>query len=89
MQPAAVLRRAVNTYLDHLTVERALSVNTLAAYRRDLDRYLVGLAAQHITDLAAVTPRQVASYLADLREGTADRPPLAARSATSCVIRLV
>ena len=33
------LRRAVKAYLDHLTVERGLSRNTLASYRRDLDRY--------------------------------------------------
>ena len=27
-------------YLDHLAVERGLSANTLAAYRRDLRRYV-------------------------------------------------
>ena len=27
-------------YLDHLTVERGLSPNTVAAYRRDLGRYV-------------------------------------------------
>ena len=27
-------------FLDHLTVERGLSENTLDAYRRDLDRYV-------------------------------------------------
>ena len=34
------LERAVHRYLDHLTVERGLAANTLAAYRRDLTRYL-------------------------------------------------
>ncbi|MBM0260001.1 site-specific integrase, partial [Micromonospora sp. 4G55] len=39
------MRRAVRGYLDHLTVERGLSANTLASYRRDLERYLDTLAA--------------------------------------------
>ncbi|MBM0235831.1 site-specific integrase, partial [Micromonospora sp. STR1_7] len=34
---APALRRAVRAYLDHLTVERGLSPNTLVSYRRDLD----------------------------------------------------
>ncbi|HEY1486332.1 MAG TPA: site-specific integrase, partial [Micromonosporaceae bacterium] len=83
--PAAALLRAVRTYLDHLTVERALSANTLAAYRRDLDRYLSWLTAQGVTALAGITPRQVAAYLAALREGTADHPPLAATSAARAI----
>ena len=40
-QPSPALRRVLRTYLDHLTVERGLSGNTLSSYRRDLDRYLV------------------------------------------------
>ncbi len=81
----AALSRAVNTYLDHLTVERALSANTLAAYRRDLDRYLVWLAATGIAALADIEPRQVAAYLASLREGTATHPALAATSAARAI----
>jgi integrase/recombinase XerD len=84
-QPAAALRRAVDGYLDHLTVERALAGNTLSAYRRDLDRYLTWLAAAAVVDLAAVTPRQVAAYLATLREGDNGHPPLAAASAARAI----
>jgi integrase/recombinase XerD len=83
--PAAALLRAVNTYLDHLTVERALSANTLSAYRRDLDRYLAWLTAEGVTDLAGIAPRQVASYLASLREGTHTHPALAATSAARAI----
>ena len=84
-QPAAALRRAVGGYLDHLTVERALAGNTLSAYRRDLDRYLRWLASAAVVDLATVTPRQVAAYLATLREGDSDYPPLAAASAARAI----
>ncbi|MEV4642413.1 site-specific tyrosine recombinase XerD [Actinoplanes sp. NPDC049548] len=63
-----VLRQAVQTYLDHLTVERGLSRNTLESYRRDLERYLESLTAAGITDLAAVTPADVTRHLGELRE---------------------
>lgn len=84
-QPTAALRRATHGYLDHLTVERALAANTLNAYRRDLDRYLTWLATCGVADLATVTSRQVAAYLATLREGNEGHPPLAAASAARAI----
>ncbi|MDG4813988.1 tyrosine recombinase [Micromonospora sp. WMMD956] len=80
-EPAPALRRALRGYLDHLTVERGLSANTLASYRRDLDRYLATLAAAGIADLAAVGPGVVEAHLARLRAGGDGHPPLAVSSA--------
>ncbi|UQU67317.1 site-specific tyrosine recombinase XerD [Couchioplanes caeruleus] len=82
---APALRRAVRTYLDHLTVERGLSRNTLASYRRDLDRYLESLTAAGITELAAVTPADLTRHLVQLREGTPEHPALSAASAARAV----
>jgi len=79
------LRRAVRTYLDHLTVERGLSRNTLASYRRDLDRYLETLAAAGVGDLAAVTEAEIAGHLARLREGDPEHPALSTASAARAV----
>ncbi|MGB2569890.1 site-specific tyrosine recombinase XerD [Micromonospora citrea] len=81
VEPAPALRRAVRGYLDHLTVERGLSANTLSSYRRDLERYLTTLATAGVTDLAAVGPGVVESHLARLRAGDDEHPPLAVSSA--------
>jgi integrase/recombinase XerD len=62
-------------------VERGLAANTLESYRRDLSRYQQILAAAGRTEIGEVTSTDVASYVASLREGDADHPPLAASSA--------
>jgi integrase/recombinase XerD len=77
----AALRRAVDTYLDHLTVERSLAENTLASYRRDLDRYVDWLASAGIKSLADVAARDIAGHVAALRTGDEDHPVLSASSA--------
>ncbi|MFC3992729.1 site-specific tyrosine recombinase XerD [Actinoplanes siamensis] len=61
--------RAIQAYLDHLGVERGLSRNTLASYRRDLHRYAEHLAAAGIENLAQVRPDDVTGHLASLRDG--------------------
>lgn len=73
--------RAITGWLDHLRVERGVSPHTLAAYGRDLRRYRDFLAGRGIGDPAAVREADVAAFLASLREGFADHPPLAASSA--------
>jgi len=62
-------------------VERGLAANTLASYRRDLSRYQQVMTAAGRTEMGEVTSADIASYLAGLREGDADHPPLAASSA--------
>jgi integrase/recombinase XerD len=79
--PSPALRRAVRGYLDHLTVERGLSANTLSSYRRDLDRYLATLAASGVRELADVAATDVSGHVARLREGDGEHPPLSAASA--------
>ncbi|HYN29294.1 MAG TPA: site-specific tyrosine recombinase XerD [Dermatophilaceae bacterium] len=78
--------RAVADWLTHLDVERGLSRNTLAAYRRDLRRWTAYLAAAGVEDPAAVTEAHVTGFLATLREGGADAPPLAASSAARTLV---
>ncbi|MGH3803455.1 MAG: site-specific tyrosine recombinase XerD [Pseudonocardiaceae bacterium] len=76
----------MESYLNHLAVERGLSSHTLASYRRDLNRYEAALAAAGVTDVAGVSPRAVVGFVAWLREGDSDHPPLATSSVARAVI---
>lgn len=76
----------MRTYLDHLGVERGLATNTLTSYRRDLRRYLSYLDTVGIDGLDDVTEQTVVGFLAALREGDADHPPLSATSAGRTVV---
>jgi len=67
----------VNTYLDHLAVERGLTGNTIAAYRRDLARYAAHLARVDVA-FEEVREGEITEYLRSLREGDS---PLSAASA--------
>jgi len=80
------LQQSLQTYLDHLAVERGLAANTLASYRRDLRRYLDHLTARDVAAPDQVTEADVSSFLVLLREGDADHPPLAANSAARAVV---
>ncbi|MGY1826103.1 MULTISPECIES: site-specific tyrosine recombinase XerD [unclassified Blastococcus] len=78
--------RVVTGYLDHLTVERGLAANTIASYRRDLRRYTGYLAAAGVRGLREVAESDVAGFLASLRRGDEDHPPLSATSAARAVV---
>jgi integrase/recombinase XerD len=74
------LGREISAYVDHLRVERGLSVNTLAAYGRDLDRYASWLHAHAICTPQAVTGDTLESYATSLRSPASDDSSLAPAS---------
>ena len=76
------VRGQAQGYLDHLSVERGASANTMSAYRRDLDRYCAFLDTAGLSDLAAVGESDVEAFRAGLVTGDPDtgRRPLAASS---------
>jgi integrase/recombinase XerD len=78
--------RVVSGYLDHLAVERGLAANTIASYRRDLRRYTAFLAAAGVRGLGEVAESDVAGFLAALRAGDDEHPPLSATSAARAVV---
>ena len=86
IQPAEALTAALRVYLDHLAVERGVARNTLLSYRRDLERYLQFLAGAGRTEVDQITAADVSEFLAVLRTGSPDHPPLAASSAARAVV---
>lgn len=63
----------IRGYLDHLAVEKGASPHTLAAYRRDLDRYRSHLVDVGVVDLGAVTESHVEAFRARLATPDPDR----------------
>ncbi|MGA0565704.1 site-specific tyrosine recombinase XerD [Rathayibacter sp. KR2-224] len=53
---------AVEAYLRHVGIERGLSRNTVAAYRRDLRQYSQWLHERGIAEMSAIGPRDVDDY---------------------------
>lgn len=68
----------VDAFLRHVTIERGLSANTVAAYRRDLAVYTAWLDERGVGDLREVTGPMVSEFVAHL--GTRPESPLTASS---------
>jgi integrase/recombinase XerD len=83
---ATPLSTALRQYLDHLAVERGLARNSLASYRRDLERYHEFLVEVGVHAPDEVTEGHVLAFLGRLREGDPDHQPLAASSAARTVV---
>ena len=64
------LAKQIQRFLDHLTIERGLSVHTVAAYGRDLERYATFLRARGITDARRVDERAVTAHVAAVSAST-------------------
>lgn len=82
------LESQLQGYLDHLTIERGVSANTLSSYRRDLRRYSKHLADRGIHDLAKVAENDVSDFLVALRRGDPEAGT-AALSAVSAARALI
>jgi integrase/recombinase XerD len=60
----------IQRFLDHLTVERGLSRNTVASYRRDLARYARFLAGRGLRSAAEADEATVRAFVASLSAAT-------------------
>ena len=59
-----MIEEILDRFLNYLAVEKGLSIHTLDAYSRDLNRYLDYLLSQGIQDIARAREVDVLSYLA-------------------------
>lgn len=82
------LDREQQAYLAHVAVERGLSKNTVAAYRRDLGRYVTFLRRNGVTTLAEVRPALIAEFSTHLGSGADGGAPLAPASASRTVVAI-
>jgi integrase/recombinase XerD len=64
------IHREAERFLDHVAVERGLSPNTLAAYRRDLARYVAFLERRGVTSPRDVDESQIRSFVASVSAST-------------------
>lgn len=83
------ISRLINSYLDHLTVERGLSEHTIAGYRRDLSRYADYLDDHGISEPRQIEPATLTGYAASLAEGVPDRFPALAQSSAARALAAV
>ena len=74
----------IREYLNHLTVERGLSKNTISAYNRDLERFFTFLDVQKVDPLriqeAHLTDYLVSLRMNDLSESSISRGVVAVRN---------
>lgn len=80
------LEREREAYLAHVTVERGLSAHTIAAYRRDLDRYCSFLAKAGVQRLSDVDKSAVADFAQAVGSGADGGRALAPASASRIVV---
>jgi integrase/recombinase XerD len=68
--PPTPIEIEADRYLDHLTVERGLSQNTLQSYRRDLRRYVAFLRGRDIVSPEMIDEAALRSFVASLSAST-------------------
>ncbi len=57
------MRELIDVFLNYLSVERGISVNTLDSYRHDLNFYMDYLAANHIDAISNTTKNEVVNFM--------------------------
>jgi len=62
------MNEALSLFLDHLSVERGLSQNTLWAYRRDLERYVAFLKKIKVGSFASASRQEIMDFLLKERD---------------------
>jgi len=67
-QVNVIMYQYIDEYLNFLAIEKGLSLNTLEAYSRDLNRYSEFMENRGIKNIREITSDDVISYLGSLRK---------------------
>lgn len=86
MASLTALVREREAYLAHITVERGLSGNTIAAYRRDLERYSQFLLSRQVDGMARAGAADVAAFAEAVGTGSDGKSALAPASANRVIV---
>ncbi len=62
------VEKSIESYLRHLAIERGVSKNTIAAYKRDLVHYSIYLEQLGVSEIAEVTELQVSDFAQSLTQ---------------------
>ena len=62
------MEQLLDQFLNYLTVEKGLSLNTLEAYSRDLNKYLDFLCLKGIKEIGATSDLTIISFIASLKK---------------------
>ena len=57
------MKELIDSFLDYLSVERALAKNTIVAYRADLNLYLDFIQQRQIPVLSKVTKNDIVEFM--------------------------
>jgi len=77
------IESGIEAYLQHVIVEKGLSVNTVGAYRRDLERFVEWLAQAGVEDLTTVTTAQLGDFITWASRDGGLSPPSVRRTVSS------
>ena len=79
------MEQLLDQFLNYLAVERGLSLNTLEAYSRDLNKYLDFLCLKGIKEIGATSDVTIISFISSLKKkGLSNEPPNSSKLDLCC-----
>lgn len=62
------MKELIDTFLNYLSVERGLSLNTILSYRRDLHAYLDFVSRRHVDALSKITKVDITNFMLNQKD---------------------